>query len=92
MNEARERETDRWAGEEKTGTILRPGEEVLEDAEITDDPSFVKEPPIDIRGPWRKAYHYHCWWVVGHHMMHPCRDEREAEKLCGRLKDDWKET
>ena len=22
------------------------------------------------------AYHYNFWWVVGHQMMHPCRDER----------------
>jgi hypothetical protein len=61
------------------------------DEEVTDEPPFVKEAPIAISGPWRSTYHCNCWWVVGHHMMHPCRGERETEKLCGRLKDDWDE-
>ena len=47
-NEPREREPDRWPGDES-------GTEVLEDGDIADDPSFVKAAPIDIRGAWRKA-------------------------------------
>jgi hypothetical protein len=85
-NEARERDSDRWPGNQSSAA------EVLEGSDIAADPSFVKAAPIDIRGPWRKAYHCNYWWVAGHHMLHPCRNEREAEKLCGRLKDDWKET
>jgi hypothetical protein len=84
-NEARERKPDRWPGD------LRRAAEIPEDGEIADDPSFVKAAPVDMGGAWRKAYHCNCWWVVGHHMMHPCRGERETEKLCGRLKDDWDE-
>lgn len=85
-NEARERDPDRWPGDQSSAA------EVLEGGDIADDPSFVKAAPIDIRGGWRRAHHCNCWWVVGHHMMNPCRDEREVEKLCARFKDDWEET
>jgi hypothetical protein len=60
--------------------------------EMTEDPPFIKAPPIGMGGPWRRAYHYNGWWVTGHQMMHPCRDERHAEKLCARLKEGWEET
>ncbi len=85
-NEAREREPDPWPGDESTAA------EVLEDGEITEDPSFVREPPIDIRGAWRKAHHYHCWWVVGHYLMYPCHSEREAGRVLRKLQADWDET
>jgi hypothetical protein len=88
----------------KTGNILLPRThdskfrfegngpgEIDGDEEVTDEPPFVKEAPIAIAGPWRSTRHCNFWWVVRHHMMHPCRSEREAEKLCGRLKDDWEE-
>ncbi len=85
-DEAREREPDRWPRDQSSAA------EVLEGGDIADDPSFVKAAPIDIWGAWRRVFHCNFWWVVGHHIMHPCRDEREAEKLCGRLKDTWEET
>ena len=59
--------------------------------DAADDPSFVREAPIDLAGPWRRVYHYNFWWVAGHHFLHPCRDERAAEKLCRRLREEWDE-
>ena len=49
-NEAREREPHRWPGDQGSAA------EILEESEIADDPSFVKEPPIDMRGAWSKAF------------------------------------
>lgn len=86
-NEARERETDRWPRDQGSPA------KILKGCDIADDPSFIKEQPIDIRGAWRSVYHCNCWWVVGHHMMmYPCTSEREADRLLNRLQEDWDET
>jgi hypothetical protein len=61
------------------------------DEEVTDEAPFVREPPIDLSGPWRAVFHCNFWWVAGHRFLHPCRDERAAEKLCARLREEWDE-
>ena len=58
----------------------------------TDEPLCVKELPIDMRGAWRSAYYYNCWWVVGHHLMYPCNSERDADRVLRRLQEEWGET
>lgn len=67
-----------------------PGE-IDGDEEVTDEPPFVKEAPIDLAGPWRTVLHCNFWWVAGHRFLHPCRDERAAEKLCRTLREEWEE-
>jgi hypothetical protein len=66
--------------------------EIVGDAEITDDPFFVKESPIDIWGAWRRVYYCNGWWVVGHYMMYSCGSEREADRVYSRLQADWDES
>jgi len=62
------------------------------DDEVTDDPLFVKEPPIDMWGAWRRVYYCNAWWVVGHYLMHPCDSEREADRVCNTLQATWDES
>jgi len=100
-------EQERWSGEEercarRATNILPPkrgtapavsgtGTGAVPD-EATDDPPCVKEAPVSLAGPWRKIHHCNGWWVAGHHMLHPCGREREAERLCERLREEWDET
>jgi len=60
--------------------------------DAADDPSFVREAPIDLAGPWRTVLHCKCWWVAGHHFLHPCRDERDADRRLEKLREDWQES
>ena len=59
--------------------------------DAADDASIVREAPIDLAGPWRAVLHCQCWWVAGHHFLHPCNDQRAAHRLCGRLQEEWGE-
>ena len=50
---------------------------------------YGQSPPVewmpDCSGAWRLLFHGDEWWVVGHYMMYPARNEADAERLCQEL-------
>jgi hypothetical protein len=51
--------------------------------------AYCQSPPVewmpDCSGDWRPLLHDDEWWVVGHYMMYPARNETDAERLCQEL-------
>ena len=50
---------------------------------------YGQSPPVewmpDCSGDWRLVFHGDEWWVAGHYMMYPARNETDAQRLCQEL-------
>ena len=54
-------------------------------ATTTHEQSPLAEWMPDCSGDFRTLFYGDAWWVAGHYMMYPARNETDAERLCQEL-------